>query len=314
MTSLKFLLYVFIVLVILDFSTSRILDKLFQETQTGMSGGKVNYLIKQNEGFPILAVGNSRCAHHVIPAVLDSGRVYNLSHNGMSVFFQAGLLDQLILGYKYIPDTIILHVDIKDFFQDEGKLEKDLQHLKTYFNSSKWVKDKSLQLSWSEPVKHFFSSYKYNGKSVSITLNFLKTNISNIPTDGYVPKKPTSRDSVNVSWHYDSHKNDTLKLSAERLNVAATESIEHIIRICKENGITLICFTSPVFKPKKSYKKYCEKVQAYFNRINIPYFDYSFMYDQNPEMQNIWLWNDATHLNSDGAKLFTLHLKNDLLK
>ena len=312
MKTLKYFFVIILSVLAGDQIVSKTIKYFHSKTFTGMSGGKVNYLIDNFPRIPVLAIGNSRCAHHVIPEVIRNEGVYNLSHNGMDLIFHAGIIDQLI-NYENIKiDTILLHIEAHEMFNLTSKRSRDIQYLKRYYGSNKWIKNEISQLSYFEPVKYLLSSYKWNGNIISVFMNSLKSRYIIPPKNGYVSKPSTKRDSINVSWTYKNRK--TLEES-NIINPNFDLNISHIKELCMRSGIKLICFLSPTYKPsKKQLAAQKIKIKSYFKKLNICFYDYSEEYYKNIELQYIWNWTDCDHLNSQGAFVFSQALKKDLIK
>ena len=293
-----------------DQVASNSLDYLHSKTYTGMSGGKVNYLLDNYTHMPVLAVGNSRCAHHVIPKVIGNNRLYNLSSNGMDLIFHTGIIDQLINNEKLKIDTILLHLEANEMFNLSKTKSRDIQYLKHYYDENQWIRNKISELSDFESAKYLLSSYKWNGNIVSIIMNMLKTQYIFPPKDGYVAKPSTNRDSINVSW---SLKNRNIYNKTVDVNPQFKLHISHIKELCENNGIKLICFMSPNYKPnKKLLKLQKEHKIQFFDNLNIVFYDYSEEYYINNRLKSIWSWTDCDHLNEKGALLFSELLKKDL--
>lgn len=310
MKTTKYFIIIIIAIVCLDQVASNTLNYLHSKTYTGMSGGKVNYLIDKFTHMPVLAIGNSRCAHHVIPKVIGNERVYNLSHNGMNLIFHAGIIDQLLNNEKLKIDTILLHLEANEMFNLSDIKSRDIQHLKHYYNDNEWIRNEITELSDFEAVKYLLSSYKWNGNIVSIIMNTIKTQFILPPKDGYVAKPSTKRDSINVSW---SFKTRIFFNKNVDINPQFNLHISHIKELCENNGIKLICFMSPNYKPnKKLLKLQKEYKKQFFDNLNIVFYDYSEEYYTNYRLRSIWNWTDCDHLNEKGALLFSELLKKDL--
>ena len=310
MKTTKYFIIIIIAVVCLDRLVSNTLEYLHSKTNTGMSGGKVNYLLDNFTHIPVLAIGNSRCAHHVVPKVIGVDRVYNLSHNGMSLIFHAGIIDQLINNETLKIDTILLHLEANEMFNLGKRKSRDVQYLKHYYNKNQWIRNEISELSDFESAKYLFSSYEWNGNVVSIIMNMLKTQSKLPPKDGYVAKPSNNRDSINVSW---SLINRNIFNKTVDINPQFKIHISHIKELCENNGIKLICFMSPNYKPNKNLLALQkEHKKQFFDNLNIVFYDYSEEYYINNRLRSIWNWTDCDHLNEKGALLFSEVLKKDL--
>ncbi len=309
MRIIKYLTVFLISLLLADQGVNLVLERLYAQTMTGQSGGKVNYLLKNFDHLSTLSIGNSRCAHHVIPEVI-SDQTYNLSHNGMTLIYHVGLIDQLLRYENIQIDTILLHLEREEIFGEKKNAEKDIQHLKYFYNKNPWIQKKISGLSRFEFIKYFFSTYKWNGKVMSVVNNWIKSQLLNAPPPpkGYVSNPPSGRDSINVSWDYQRLSKIRGAEPGEHLAPEFKDNIEYLNALCKEKKITLICFTSPVYQPVLKNRN--AKMDNYFKNLSVPFLNF---YDINDDdFQSIWLWKDTYHLNSDGALLFSKILRRDL--
>jgi len=302
----------FIILIIGgDILISVCMEKVYKETFTGQTGGKVNYLEKHYNHVNILAVGNSRCAHHIVPSQLGKN-VYNLSHNGMSLSFQVGLIDELIRHSDTKIDTILLHIELHEIFAPEDEANNDIQHLKYYYDKNDWIKREIDQISLFENTKYWLSSYKWNGRVMSVLNNWRKSKKDQIPTDGYVEVPPSERDSINVMLDLEKHLSAQQGALNKTVNKRFESLLNHAISICKKHEVEIICFTSPIFDPEIETINKANDASLFFKDREIAYYNYVMAYNQILPLKNIHLWRDVHHMNSEGAKLFTNILRGHL--
>jgi hypothetical protein len=284
------------------------LKLIYENTFEGQSGGKINNLLKNHKRVQILAVGDSRCAKHIKPSILGSNN-YNLSHNGQSLIFHTGLLDQIIKNEQVEIDTILLNIDIDELSFSNKKKEFDINSLKYFYNKNTWIKEKINILSTKEKYKFWFPLYKWNGNVPSLVSNcFFKEHIS---IDGFTPTLASEMDSINVSWqmkklnNHEGKKNYSVSKKCELY-------LKHINQICQENSIEFICYISPTFNQPKLLNSQIKELHTFFSANNIPLLDYSNEYYSNTELKFIWNWTDVFHLNSEGSKILTLKIRKDL--
>ncbi len=300
-------------ILISDQLISWVMEKLYQKTYTGQTGGTINNLLQNYDHVPLLAMGNSRCAHHVIPQQLNEN-AFNLSHNGMSLVFHTGLIDQLISNEKIKIDTILLHLERDEIIGKDYSLKQDIQHLKYYYNKNEWIRERINGLSYFEPLKYSLASYKWNGKVMNIINNRIKSDMNKIPHNGYVFVLPGDRDSVNVTWSYDRRIANNITYSGDTINIDFKKNIEHLVALCKEKNVTLVLFTSPIYHPAPGFEKMDLMLQDYFKSEGAIYINYFNAFASDERFATYHLWKDAQHLNHEGAKIFTDVLRSDLNK
>ena len=186
---IKYLLLLVASFFILERTSFLILDLLHQKSMYGESGGKINNLVKNHNKTEILFVGDSRNAFHVNPKYINN-KCYNLSHNGMSIVFQTGLIDQLLTNEQLEIDTLCLHVTFKELNQIPKSQKLDIQFLKYYYNSNEWIKSEINKYLPKGKIKFFFPSFCWNGNVMSIISNGLKFKRQNDSNNGYSPNYP----------------------------------------------------------------------------------------------------------------------------
>jgi hypothetical protein len=307
----KYIFYLVLFLLGFIICVNFTLKKIYENTFEGQSGGKINNLLKNHKRVQILAVGDSRCAKHINPAILGSNN-YNLSHNGQSLIFHTGLLDQVIKNEDVKIDTILLNLDIDELTYFTKKKEFDISRLKYFYDKNTWIKEKINSLTLKENYKFWFPLYKWNGNVLSMVSNcFFKKQISN---DGFTPTLASKMDSINVSWDLNKTNNKNFNSKIYSLDRKCFNFLLHIQDICKKNKIQFICYISPTFSQQKISQIQKEKVISFFINHKIKLLDYSNEFYRNKDLRNIWNWSDAFHLNEKGAIILTNKIRQDLNK
>ena len=308
---LKYSLFSVLFSIVLMLCVDYTLNSLYINTFDGQSGGKINNLIRNYERVKILAVGDSRSAHHIDPSVLGPNN-YNLSHNGQSLIFHTGLLNQIINNEVLKIDTILLTLDIEELNYSNRKKEFDIKRLKYYYKKNKWIKGKINSLKTKEKYKFWLPIYKWNGAIGSIIANKLVKN--KFSENGYVPTSPTERDSINVLWQIKDLKYKKFDKRNYSINEKCKSYLTHIKKLCAENRITLVCLFSPSYRQPKieDYQKL--KIVEFFNYNEIKLLDYSNEFYYDKKFRDVWVWADAFHLNHNGATILTNKIREDLNK
>jgi hypothetical protein len=310
----KIVIYIFsfiIIFTVLNYSIAASLSKLYNTNYEGQSGGKINDLVKNHKKVQILAIGDSRCAHHVVPDVLGPNN-FNLSHNGMSLIFHTGLIDQIINNTDISVDTILLNLDIQELIYSHDKKDFDIKQLKYFYGKNQWITNKINALNFKEKYKFLISIYKWNGKTPTLIANkgFKKNHAKN----GYSPTLPTKRDSMNVFWQWRKTNNNFLKNKFFSINNKCLEYLSHVNSLCLKNDITLICFISPTYDQFEILPRQINKIVDPLTKKNIIVLDYSNEFHNNKKLQEIWNWNDVFHLNEKGANILSKKIRYDLNK
>ncbi len=311
MKIVRYFLILFVALILSDRIFSGLMNRVYQGVEFGQSGGKINYLLNNYDSVNILAIGNSRCAHHLVPGHM-SPSTYNLSHNGMSLIFHTGLIDQLLTNESLRVDTILLHLEIHELFNEDTAQSRDIQHLKYYYKDNAWIRQQINAFSRYESIKFLFSSYRWNGKFVTVLANRIKSFRNPPPTDGYVPKLATERDSINVTWQLNTTDMHSYIPQNSQLNPTVRSNLQHIQSLCQQANIKLICFTSPIYNSSGLTKAQSDALRLFFEAMEVSYYDYSGAFMSNDSLKPIQHWKDVMHMNEKGAIPFTQNLRDDL--
>jgi lysophospholipase L1-like esterase len=129
---------------------------------------------------------------------------------------------------------------------------------------------------------------------------------------GFEESEPEIDDSLNTLYSLSlAQKNNTEAREQCDLNGApGWNYLKHIQEVCKKNNIILVCYTSPYYGVKCN-KESAQKTKEELTREGIIYFN--FNESEIPSLASPYLWKDYSHLNSKGARKFSVIL-NDSLK
>lgn len=289
-----FLAILFSVLLVLDRGLALVMDQMFGHVRTGQHGGKINYYL--SEPVPQLVImGSSRAIHQVDP---DSFRIkaFNLGHGGMFMPFHTGLL-RMMEENKKLPPVILLQIDPYEFV-GVPKI-RDAQHLSYFYHRSDTLRRYIDELSVFEKYKYYFDLYRYNSKSVNVVKEYIRSGKTSERGNGYESVPVTERDSLNILSLANGERPDT------NLTVIPGQFryLKSFIEICRRNNIRLICFTSPIFKSRDSFRIGSVEVEQLLRHNGIPYLNYTE--SLVPELQErTSYWRDLIHLNQKGAAIF----------
>ena len=91
-------------------------------------------------------MGSSRAHQDLIPdSIGQSG--FNLSHNGMTIAFQASLADILAAKVALPRKYLILQVEPGELIADVKNLRKDVQFLRYYYYDNAFVRNEINEIS-----------------------------------------------------------------------------------------------------------------------------------------------------------------------
>ncbi len=250
---------------------------------------KTNYRLNRIKS-DVIIVGSSRASHHYHTAILaDSVNSY-LSSNFS--FYNTGLGGQFVdcnactvesILYRYKPKLIIF--DINSLEVMDIKWQERIRKYEIFYRNNKIVKEYLDRLGWKEKLKVNVNMYRFNSIIIDLIGCLHKGDITD---NGYEPlykimentntKKPTTQKTI--------------------INDFSLESFIRMVFLCNKENINLIVVTSPRYKPNENN----ELIRSICNEYNIHYIDLynTDFFNNHPE-----LFYDRSHLNNDGATIYT---------
>lgn len=281
----------------------------FSKTQSGDSGGAVNYLMQKKKNVDFIILGSSRAKHHINPALLSNlynGNGYNAGINGTGGIIYSNMLLQLLVSKGIKPKMILLQTDPYPYFiadKDED-VTNELLPLYPFINESSVLKEFiNKNTAWTERFKLLFHSYRYNGTFFRVLFNYAKRNsiTDNNGFEGLLGKIDTT------GFKITGDLNKTYSFSQLKLN-----TLTDVIQTCRANNIKLAVVFSPAYKNNIFLKQGYNVLIELLHKNNVTSI-YNFSDIENiPSLQTPDMWRNATHLNSNGAKEFSRILNDSI--
>ncbi|MBF0431224.1 MAG: hypothetical protein HQK83_08105 [Fibrobacteria bacterium] len=163
--------------------------------KTGAEGGKLNYLLGLPSVPGVLIMGSSRANHHVDPEAFLTP-TFNLAEDGRGIAYNTSVL-KILEANKTLSDTIILHIDKKNFQHHKvmGDYKGlDIKALSFFYSREKSVTNYINAFSFSERVKYFFKLFRHNGRVAIIFENFIESKMrGDFKDNGYRPIEKKKR-------------------------------------------------------------------------------------------------------------------------
>jgi hypothetical protein len=296
--------------ILVDRLLGRSLEQLYDAGSEGQNGGDLNRYLKAARP-DILVLGSSRAHHHVIPDSL-SPTAYNLSHNGMSVAFQAALVAVLSDRNAMPSRTLLLHVDPDDALLDNAN--GDVRFLRRFYGSVPYVTVRINELHPLERVAFWSDMYRFNG----MVPGLLRTWLMPAPTvrndqRGYVRRadQPQDAERTRFTAHKDSVNATSYaaRWNEQHIRERILEPVHYVDSVCRSHGIELILFTSPLYRTTAERAAYNARVHELLGPS--PRW---IMPDELAlnALDNIDLWRDNVHLRHRGATIFSGALARSL--
>jgi len=295
----------------IDLIASLLLDKMYQYNKVGESGGLINYYLELEDSPELLIMGSSRAHRHVIPDSFNFN-TFNLSHHGMLIPFQSGLINILEQKSK-LPKILLVHIEMGSFcyYESQDISLKSLQNLKYYYSSNRQIKDYIDGISSTEKFKFVSRSYRYNGSIPSLIKNLYTTLYKFKPHDGFEPLLPTDLDSARISKQLKIQASLSYPSTELKMSHKALRFLNDIISISKRNHVKLIFFTSPRYTDSRTADiKADQYLSQLLKKEGIPFINYGTI--KIPNLKSRTNWRDFEHMNLNGAKIFTSDFKKRL--
>lgn len=293
----KFLKYLFIfalVVSLLDIWFGYICTYLNSHAKGGDTQN--HYYIATEMSDSVLIFGSSRATHHFNPAILEDSlgqTVYNCGLDGNGIIYNYGRLLTVLDRYK--PKMIIYDV-IPGFDIAEDDYSKYLKWLRRWYDIP-GVSEIFHDVDSMEDFEMLSNLYRYNSVFIQMLSDNLRP-LHSISYKGYQPLDGT------IDYDVKPKESEVVEWSDLKMKYF-TKFVDR----CKENNITLIISYSPWYKATDSdafseFTKFAED-----NALEV--ID---MYNDPEFVTNGAYFEDASHLNSEGADLFTSKFANALNK
>jgi len=285
----KLLLLGFIVFV-LDFSIGSILRYYYFKQEVGRDA-RATYAIEKTYA-DILIFGSSRAYHQYIPTIFEEKTkqsCYNTGSPGVFLLHSYAVLKAVLK--RYTPKLIVLDINSGDLGVERESYDA-LSFLMPYYAHHKEIRPIVDLKDAFERIKNTSSIYPFNSQIFMIAggnLEYFKKR--NIDIKGYKP--------LNRIWNESIKTRDS---NPYPLDTTKVDILKYFIRDCKRAGIKLVIVFSPMYfnYTKTEYSVTIAKQIA--NEEHICFFDFT---NDTFFIKHPVLFDDPTHLNNDGAMLFT---------
>jgi hypothetical protein len=292
-----FLAWVFLLDVGLGFGLAR----LYRSTNSGDTGGLINYALSRHP--QVLLLGSSRMKHHVSPAVLSkklSLSAFNAGVDGQDFLYAAMLLDLWKAHHNPPPSVVVLHVDQPSFSRGEQELSR-AKVFSFYFNQSALVREVMSERGPFERIKYLSRSYRANGRVLGILKNCLRR--QNSQFDGYSELEGSlaPRPSSPATTRADS------QAKPEAYWPRKIVWFGQMVAYCQEHHTRLILITSPRYsEPRNEHEAWVGNLRALLARfpgvefLDISQYTHPELFAEKPD-----LFKDDSHLNAAGSVILT---------
>ncbi len=285
----------YLIKIALFFVAVAVLDIIFgiacQYMNDHSKGGgiKSRYYVCKESNEDVLIFGSSRAKHHYVPDIIEDSlgmTCYNTGEDGNGIILCYGFLK--MITQRYSPKLIIYDVTGFDMYEDDNMKYVDL--MKPYYYEPGID---SIFWSVNPRTKYMMLSnlYRYNTTCLRIFGNYIHPMLDY--PKGYLP--------LNTVMDYEPELKKIRNANVDSLKI---QYFEQFIRLAYEYNIILLCCVSPSYKASFD-DTYYNPIKSLCLQYDVPFFYYA----ADPDISfNKYLFQDRTHLNDKGARLFTAKL------
>lgn len=242
----------------------------------------------------VVVIGSSKASHHYVPQMLEDSlgmTVYNCGQDGCFFLYQNCIINMIL--DRYTPKMILWDIQPDSFLGDDHTREyQNIRYLSPYYPSNSWAESYINSESPKMRYRMMSRMFAYNSK----TLNYVSPLFSHSSsTDkGFIPL------AAEGYFYPEMGKEDEVEGDVNKTYLSL---LDDTMRRCKEKGVDLRMFVSPVYSQKSALSETAEKeigLAAKKNGVG-----YTNAHSDELFMRDASLFKDVSHLNDKGARYFT---------
>lgn len=244
----------------------------------------------------ILVIGSSKASHHYVSNMLEESlgmTTYNCGQDGCFFLYQNCIMNMIL--DRYVPKIIIWDIQPESFVEiDKSRQYQNFRYLTPYYNKNLWAKSFVDGESRKMPYRMHSRMFGYNSMLFKYLYPiFVRTSPS---CKGYIPLADDGDRYPDIM--YEKEEGFTTTVDIEYLAL-----LDSTLKRCKEKGAEVRIYISPVFSEKVKLMKDAESSIceiAIRNGVSCSNFHSAEVF-----MTDATLFKDASHLNENGAELYT---------
>lgn len=246
----------------------------------------------------IIILGSSRATHHYVPQIIEDSlgvTCYNCGEEGNGVVLAYGRLRMLTDRYK--PKLVLYEVTPRFDIGTTELNNKYLGYLRAYYNKDGIrgiFDDFDDDLTC---VKMLSKMYQNTGRLFPDLLDNIISRDNNL---GYAPLYG----KIDVLKSKSTNGNNGVEVDSLKLSY-----VEKLIKLCQAQDIPLLFMISPCVGLSENVQSYEPEITL-CKRYGVPC--YNFL-DYQPIIDNADFFQDNSHLNNEGAAVYTRMLIKDVL-
>jgi len=289
---------------LVDRGTYYVCLQAYQNILRAETGGMIPEALQHRA--EVVVLGSSLARHHYVPAILENIlglSVYNLGADGQGLEFMRCAVD--ILLAHYTPKMIIFNISPSMLsVQTQALTAPRVTALAAYLDESKVVSEIVYARSSFERLKYVSRAFRFNDLPLRYVYNGLFPRKDLTALKGFSPLtrtcKPGSEPRERNKWALDRTAEYTLRAALGQV---------------KKQGVQLIIVQSPHLfwrdSPESSLHELYFTVKKIAKEERVPFIEITpLIYEQFKDYR---LYADASHLNYEGAKIFSSTLAERML-
>jgi len=277
----------------LDLTIGKILQHFYFTSKTGVNF-ETRYSMDSTNA-DIIILGSSRASHHYIPQLIQDSigmSCYNTGRDGNYLFYSYSIFKSITK--RYTPKIIVLDIN-PDELGFNQKYYDGLSTLLPYYKTKPELQRIINLKSCFERIKLQSSIYPFN----STLLELFKANLNansevTKALKGYIPLYGSSINKSKIG----KVENEVVSARIDTNKIAV---LTDLAKECNKLGVKLLVFNSPRYSNAINVKaeKYIADIMK-SNRADFTNYGHDNYFLTNPD-----LFKDASHLNNNGAIVFT---------
>ncbi|SIT75377.1 hypothetical protein [Pontibacter indicus] len=296
---LKKLAILGLILYATDFTIGNLLEYFYFRINPSAPAYFTTYALNEADE-DVIVFGSSRAQHHYDPTPFESSlhkTFYNTGKDGQGILYSYVVLKS-ILERSPKPRIILLDLNPNEFHSTQADYDR-LTELLPYYHTNKVVQEIVTLKGPFEKFKAHSYLYRYNSQLLTILMHNLGTS-GDDTEKGYEP-------IPGQVWK------EKLKDFAQEEHIDSTEVrlFGQFIEEAKKANCEVYIIISPTYRKYQQQTRSTQIAQAICDKEGV------FMLDFNQDpifLSNRSLFVDPTHLNEDGATLYSKIISAELTR
>ncbi len=290
----------FVIVFCLDFTIGNTLRYFYFKQQSGLEY-RTTYSIEKTMA-AVVVFGSSKANHHYQPNIFTRElnlSFYNAGRDGNFIFYHYAVLEGILK--RYSPKIIILDFTRSEFSRDQNNYDR-ISALLPYYRTHKEMRNIIELKDPFEKIKLVSSIYPFNSLFLTIAAGNAQFNKTRMfDNKGYIPLMNEWLRSVATDTSSATYTIDSVTMNVYKSFIAD----------CLRSKVSLYVICSPYFIKYAHTDSSIQLAQQIAKENGVPFLDYS---ENSTFIDNSKLFADPSHLNDNGAKIFSYMLADSIRK